>query len=365
MKKFLLTLTLFVALVAGANAQKISRPTLESVPPTEAQLEMIRTAIGLHDAKRYKEAIETYKQVLDENPAATLALYELSLTHYVAKEPENVIKTALEGTQYRSKQLPLFYLMIANVLADQGKGDDAIKLYRNAIKILKKEKNMTDHLSAVHYNLAGQYIRQKAFTEARQELKTAVETYNASSNPHRLLSELFIETDYRIPALLAAGRFISLEYNTDRSTRAAHVITTLMRPAQKDEKTGNTTINLNFGAPTDEGEFAMYEMMLPMLGIVSDEADEEKKKMTDEERFADSFDTFISMLEEDKNLRKTFVGKNYVPFYADMKKAGYVPVFSHLVLYRSGNEKALAFLSKNDVKVKEFLEWAKAYQLKK
>jgi hypothetical protein len=58
------------------------------------------------------------------------------------------------------------------------------------------------------------------YAEAKEQLKRAVELNNAYPSPHYLLSEVFMGTKYRIPALLAAIRLLSLEPNSQRSERA-------------------------------------------------------------------------------------------------------------------------------------------------
>jgi hypothetical protein len=45
----------------------------------------------------------------------------------------------------------------------------------------------------------------------------------------------------------------------------------------------------------------------------------------------------------------------------EMKRLGYVKPFSYIVLLKTGNSNALAWLRENETKTREFLEWAKNY----
>lgn len=132
-----------------------------------------------------------------------------------------------------------------------------------------------------------------------------------------MLSYVYDGTSYKIPALFAGMRFISLEYNTARSNKAAAIIADVLKPAAKDAKTGNTHINLDFGAPKDEGDFDTVDLMLPMLGVSKDDKDKNK---SEEERFIGSLETVIGLVAADKELASTYIGKNYVPFIIDLEK---------------------------------------------
>ncbi len=117
---------------------------------------------------------------------------------------------------------------------------------------------------------------------------------------------------------------------------------------------------MDFDAPKDEGDFGMYDLMLGTLMIADEKEDKGK---TEHQLFAEAVDTFIALLSEDKKLKSTFVGKNYVPFLSEMKKQGHTTAFAYLVHYQAGNQEALKWLTENDTKLKAFVNWSKAYEL--
>lgn len=363
MKRVLVLCALVLLAAFSVSAQKIEKPTLTPKPLTDSQQAMIREGIALHDAKEYDKAIAKYQTVLKENPDATLAIYELALTQYTKGDKTDAVETALRGSKYRSPELALFYGTIANAIDDAGKPKDAIKLYNDALKILKNEPEMKHHIPSVHYNLGVTYTRQKMYDEAKDQLKRAVELNNAYPSPHYLLSEVFIGTKFKVPAMLAAARLISLEPNSQRSARTVEIFNYVMAPAKKNEKTGNLTINLDMSMDESEGKFAMYDILIPTLTVIDDEKDKASNVVkTEEDKYADGLDSLIAMLSEDKQLRKTFVGKNYIPFMAEMKELGYSRAFANIILYRSGNQNALKWLQTNQLKLEQFLAWAKDYK---
>ncbi|MEP6904033.1 MAG: hypothetical protein ABJA66_20090, partial [Actinomycetota bacterium] len=171
-------------------------------------------------------------------------------------------------------------------------------------------------------------------------------------------AEIYSGTKYKVPAMLAAARLISLELNSPRSKRSATIFLNTLQAAKKDEKTGDINIFLDLNAPKDEGDFGIYDFILGTLTTVKSDKDKNK---SDEEIFAEAFDTLIALLAEDKKLQSTFVGKNYIPFLVQMKTKGYSKIFAYLVLQQDGNKTAEKWLIANSPKTVEFINWAKAY----
>jgi len=114
---------------------------------------------------------------------------------------------------------------------------------------------------------------------------------------------------------------------------------------------------MDLNAPKDEGNFGAMDLVLGTALMLGDE----DKNKSDGEIFADAIDTVIGILDEQKDLKKTFVGKNYIPYMAEMKRLGYSRVFAYLVLQQGGDEDARSWLLENRSKLAGFLTWAKTY----
>ncbi|HEY0426882.1 MAG TPA: tetratricopeptide repeat protein [Pyrinomonadaceae bacterium] len=363
MKKYLGLFLLLILFCVSASAQKITKPTLTPSEPTASQTALIQEGIKLHDAGSYDEAIAKYAQVLKENPDCTEALYEMSLSYYKKKDYAKFTDIAAQGIKYKSNELPQFYEMIGNLLDDLGKPQDAIQVYKDALKILEDKKEYQRGLSSIYYNLGVTYTRQKQYKEAREALKKAVENNFVYPSPNYLLALIFNGTGYKIPALLAAARLISLEVETPRAKDAVKIFLDVAKAGATKEANGDMTINLNLGAPTDEGDYGAIELLMAISGQVDDKKDEAESKTpkTEEEKFASKIDLLITFLD-DKKIKSTFVGRTYAPFMFEMKNRGYVQTFAYLVLQQSGNKTAEKWLIDNSQKTLEFINWAKTYQ---
>lgn len=172
-------------------------------------------------------------------------------------------------------------------------------------------------LQILYYNLGITYYKQEQYKEAREACKKAVQLNFKYPSPNYLLAVIYQGTGYKVPALLAAARLISLELNTQRTEKSVAIFLDILKGAKKDGKTGNINIFMDFNAPKDEGDFGIYDLFLGTLTTIKDEKDKDK---TENEIFADAVDSVIALLDEDKKLPTTFVGKTYIPFMVEMKK---------------------------------------------
>lgn len=363
MKKSLLFLIIFLLSTFAASAQKISKPTLTPAPDTDERKAEIREGIELHDAKRYDDAITKYKSVLAENPDSVITIYELAMTYYTKGDQKNAMETAVRGSKYKSDSLPLFYGIIASVLDDLNKPDEALVIYKDALKILDGDPEFRDHLAGLHFNMGITYVRMKKGSEARGELKTSVEMGYSSPSAHYVLSEVFYASQYKVPALTAALKFSTLEFNSARSQRAAAVVMLILGPPQKNEK-GDIVINMNLDAPKDEGDFAMYDLLLGTLGALDDKDKKDEKSKTAAEQFIDSLSSTIGFLSEDKGLKKTFIGKQYIPFLAALKTAGHLETLAHVVRWQSGaaDKETMDWIETHKADIIRMNDWSKKYQ---
>ena len=357
--RIMIAILLTVTAAVSTSAQKISKPTLTAKECTSAQMNIIREGIALHDAKKYDAAVEKYEIVRTDNPDCTLAIYEVSMTYYAMGEKTKAMETAYAGSKYKSEELPLFYLVMGNVIDDIGKPDEAVTIYRDAIKMLDGDPDKARYLASLHFNLGVTFAKQKKHHEARAELKKAVEYNYEYASPNYLLSLMYRDSNYKVPAFLAAARFLAMELTSQRSVVASQIIRDVLKPAQKNDKTGNIDIFVNLDAPKDEGDFAMFELFLGTLTTVKGKEDKSK---TEEEMFVKAVGTLIALVAENKGVGSTFVGKNYVPFLTEMKNRGYGEVLAYVVLHHTGSDVARSWLNSNQSILKDFAAWVKAYR---
>lgn len=358
MKKNSIVLCLSLLLCVSAAAQKISKPTLTPVEPTAAQVKLIEEGIALHQEKRYDDAIAVYQLVLKENPDSVLALYEISLSFYAKKDFQKALDYLDKGIKYNSDMLSSFYRLIGSIADDMGNPKAALKVYEDALKITPNDPIIRYDLGVTQYRLGN-------LKEAKESLKKSVELQFNYPSPHALLSSLFYKNGYRIPAVMSAMRLTSMEINSPRSEIANKIILEVLKVKVTKGEDGKKTINIfmNPNAPTDEGDFTTTDLMLSLSGAAGDVDDKkESKKLTDEEKFVDAVENFVTIVLEDKKNKSTFVGKNYFPFLTEMKKRGYVEPFAYLVLQQTGNAVAEKWLIDHSDIAVNLINWSRSYK---
>ena len=141
---------------------------------------MLQEGVVLHDAKKYDEAIVKYQSILTENPDCTAAMYEMAMTLYAKGEKEKALELANIGAKNISDELPLFYVTMANVVDDKGKPQEAIKIYKEGLKLLEGEKRFHRDRASLSYNLGVTYVQQKNYNDARASLKSAVKKFSVT-----------------------------------------------------------------------------------------------------------------------------------------------------------------------------------------
>jgi len=354
-KTILLAVVLLIALPVAA--QKIGKPTKDGVEPTEEQTGLIREGIRLHDEKKYDEAISVYRKVLEESPNCVMALYEIALSHNAKGDLDTSLRYALNAAEYRSDLLPRIYMMIANIVDDRGDPDRAILIYEEAIR-------QSPNQAILRFNAAITYLKLGKSKQAKEQLKEAIELEFSYASPHFLLATHWAETGYKVPGVLAALRFLSLEASTGRSRSMAEMVAKAIDSgATVDKDSGHISITLNIDGPTDEGDFSTMELLLSMQNAlrISGE-DSGSKDLTREEHFIKSLDTFIGALDDDKKNRKTFSGRYYFDYLKEMKSKGHTEVVGYIILTQIGSSAALKWLGENKPRLDAFAVWAQGYE---
>lgn len=353
------TLTLLFALCSAAAApaqQKLPEPKLTPTPSTDKQTSLIREGVSLHDGGNFDGAVRKYEEVLAENPSNTLALYEMSYAFAAKKDFKKSLEVAYRGAQYQSDELRGFYLLIGNNLDILGNNSEAIEVYKKGLKLFPNE-------SLLHFNLAVAYKNAGKPDEARKSLKAALATNPQHASSHIMLASLFYGGGYKTPALLAAGRFLTLESNTERSAVALRIMRETLGGGAKQGKDSNTiNVFVDMNAKKDEGDFSAMDMMLSLGAALS--MSEKEKNKTEAERLVKQMDTFIAILAEQYERKKqdSFTHRFYVPYFVEMKQKGHTEAFTYNALRGSGLPGVSEWLEANSGRVMQFLIWSKNYQ---
>jgi tetratricopeptide (TPR) repeat protein len=355
-KRILPTILLAFVFFAPVVAQKIDPPKLTPTPATESQAALIKEGVALHNRGDYDGAIAKYEQVLRENPANDLALYELAFAYEMKKDYRKSLETAYKGAQYKSDHLGEFYIRIGNNLDLLGESKKAVEVYKQAIKI----KPGTPLL---YYNLGVTYNRLNNVEEAKKNIKKELYISPSHASSHIGLAQLFHKTNYKVPALFAVMRFLVLEPKSQRANDAHQAFIEMLRGgASAGKNPGEISIFLDLGGKKDEGDFGSIELVLGLTGAVG--ATEKNKDKSDAEKLVDQLDTLLALISEQdaKGDKSKFTFRYYIPYFNELKKRDYVEPFAYHISQSSKMSGVADWLQANSGRVKEFLIWSEGYQ---
>lgn len=351
------TLVAIILLTSVSLAgQDIKPPNLAPAPQTDKHRDLRRDAVRLHDQGNYDGAIAGYLEILKENPDDISALYELAFSYFAKGEYQKSLDIANKGAQYKSDLLAGFYTLMGNDLDHLGHADKAIKVYKEGIKQFPRDVQL-------HYNLAIALIGAKKADEAKKSFKNALSIRPDHPSSHSGLSQLYLNDNYKIPALLAACRFLVLEPKTARSAAALKMVDQIMQGrVQQGKEPNNITIFIDTGGKIDEGDFNSVMGALSLIAAARHL--EENKGKSEIRLFIDNLSTLLAIMSESMSKQKSsgFAWDYYRPYFCEIANRKFVEPFCYYISQSAQSEEVERWLTLNAERVREFLTWSKSYQ---
>lgn len=163
--------------------------------------ELLKKGYKLHDDKKYKEAIEIYKQINRSDTNYSNALYELSLSCIADSQFEASYQYALLGLKLFPDNFPKFSLEAANALDDMGRYQEAIKLYDESLT-----KDPQSYIT--YFNKGISYIRLNDLVEANKNLEKCVLINPYYGSAHFFIGSIYMQQGNLVPAILAYKTYL-------------------------------------------------------------------------------------------------------------------------------------------------------------
>jgi tetratricopeptide (TPR) repeat protein len=349
----LLGLFLMIASATLLGAEKLPKPDRIPAVSTQAQKALIAQGIALHDAGNFDGAIAKYEQVLADAPDVVEAMYELAFSHAGKQDCAKAMALARQGAQYQSALLPQFHMLLGNCLDDLGKRDEAVDVYKTAIKT-------TPGFQLLHYNLGLTYARTGKLDDARKALQQALHLNPNHASSHYLLSNIYQQLGYRVPATLALSRFLSLEPDGPRTVDALGRLQSLLGAGVSRSETSNE-INIVFSAKSkkDEGDFDAAGVAMS-LSLAANQMNSEKKDLNPFKMISTNYTVMSEVLGRTEG--KGFAVQYYAPFFAELHRQGFVEAFVYHALPVARLSGAADWEQENPTKLDDFRKWLSAYR---
>lgn len=349
-----LALALSMAYGMAVAAEKLPKADRIPLPPAEQHKALISEGVRLHDAGKFDEAILKYQQVLEKSPDVVEAMYELGFTYFHKKDYENALALARQGARYKTELLPQFYVLLGNALDDSGKRNEAIEVYRAAIK-----RSPTTAL--LHYNLGLALLRSGKDPEAKKALQQSLFLAPHHASSHYLLATIYYRLRYKIPAILALSRFLLLEPQSPRAKEALPALNQLLTGGVTQGKEPNhINITLTPDSRKDEGDFIGVETIMSISIAAGQTEKAKKEKSSPFQLLASTYGLMASTMSDLKP--KGFAARYYAPFFAELGKQEFSEALVHRVFQLANLEGAAEWQSENSTRVEELQKWLADYK---
>ncbi len=343
-QKILIILTLFFSVNAAITAQ-----TAE---------EFIKKGVDLHDAGKFKEAIEQYELALKIEPKNTTALYEMSNTFIVMQKYDDAIKYAEKTIKLEYGHADLAYTIIGTAYDMLGKPKKAIKAYQEGIKAFPNQYNL-------YYNLGITQYAQKDYDGAEKSAMSSIKNNPKHANSHALLSAVQIEKDKKIKSMLPLFGYLMIQPTGKKAMAKRELLEQLfMKGVSVSEKDGNNNISINLFMPNDKEEFATEEgtlsLMASLLSIKLDPKVEDSIKIakTPEGKFFASTEMLFELLcKKDRQVTDSFWQTSYINAFKELLEAKHLEAFCYSVY--GNTEGVKKWQEENIDKVVAYGNWLK------
>lgn len=354
---FLLALLLLPTTSLRAQEAPTRTPA-EMTPEAEAA---IRAGVDLHDKGEFDAAMAKYREVLASSPGNVVALFELAYSQVAKREFDQAIETARTGAAYRSELLPMFYDVLASALDSKGQPQQAIDAYRRGL-------TFAPDASQLYFNMAVTYRESLHDQEqARLALQKAAALAPLHPGVQLLLGQVFQSSGYTTPAWLALSTFLIIEPGGPQGLQGYGLWRAILKGAvdplpeemQRDQAMRGPAAR---PAPkTDEGDFGATERQLaPSHKLMLQKMDEGATEIA---ALVGQVEAVLATLPAQPTgpAAASFVNVHYVPFFVALKQKNYVEPFVYWASQRAPVPGVREWITANEPRVREFLDWASAY----
>lgn len=300
-------LMLLAAAVAAAEA-----------PAGDARA-LIAEGIRLHDAGKYDEAIAKYREALAIDPGNVDATYEIAYAEFALGRYDECVATAKPLLDRAGELKATVYVVLANCHDLAGNPKKALRLFEKGMKEFPED-------AVLAFNAAITHARREEWAEARKLFQRAIENDPLHRSAHLNLGVAYRVGGYRVQAILAYLRFLSLETEGARAQGAANEVLYLLGAGFAKTGEAEYEVEFNVNLPKDEGDYASAELVRAIGGAVVET--EEWQDKSAGEKLVYRIDSLLASVDEGDGERgRDFARATYMPFVRALRDAGMLETF--------------------------------------
>jgi tetratricopeptide (TPR) repeat protein len=188
---------------------------------TEDVAELIREGVSLQQDGKLQDASQRFSAALELEADNDEALLRLADTYAAMARYDLCADTAKQALKGESPFAGQLFATLGSCYAADGKASKALKAYRSGL-----QRNPDD--ADLNYKLAAELAIAGKNRDAIEHLKSAVRVRPSFGPAYYLLGRLFVAEDCPVPAMYCYMRFVSIEPNGPRSSKASKEVFRLL-----------------------------------------------------------------------------------------------------------------------------------------
>lgn len=223
---------------------------------------------------------------------------------------------------------------------------DDKNIYDKALDYYKNGVKADPNYQRLHFNLSIFYIRQKRYTEAEQSAITAIKLDPNHASSHRAYALAAFNLDKRAPSLLAWCSFLLLEPQSNRSPEACRYVKYLV----------------NFGI-TSDGNGVTRTTVSPnsndlMFSLAVVNGTRGKKGLSSVDSLSLQLASLFKIQDATQEKAEgVFYGKFFVDYFKNLANTDNVPAFTHFITLSTNKDEDAEWFKTHDVELKKFDNW--------
>lgn len=253
---------------------------------------------------------------------------------------------------------------LPSLYVQMGTSYDNINEPQKAVSVYKKGIELYPENYLLHFNLGITYLNSKNVKEAKNYFKKSVVLKPEHASSNIALAEIYFNENYKIPSLLAYFRFLILEPVSQRCSSAIENIQVLMASGVQAKDESHKEINLFVPSdePIDDGDFGAINLGLTMSRALR--YTEESDGKSELELLKSEIESMFQIMYElsENENHEGFVWKYYAPYFIELKQKGFIDPFVNHIFSASDLPEIKNWMETNEDKYREFLDWSRMFK---
>ena len=309
--------------------------------------DLIKQGVDLHNQGNYTEAINKFTEALKTDPENGYANYEISLSLYYIKRPDDAMPHLEKAVKSTNKELAVAsYSLLASIYDEKNQSAKAVDIYKEAIKI-------NPDYPQIFYNLGIVYSRMQQYPEAENAAIEAIKHNPKNASSLRLYALVCFHENKRANALMGLCSFILVEPTGARAGEAYGNIQHILQGGVLKDANGKTTIQVS---PNDEKETGTYNMSINMATISA-----QSKGLAGLAMLEYQLKTTFGIVGElsAKKTDKSFFDKFFADYFYKLSQSNYMPAFTHTIALTDPKADSANWSKQNTDQINGLAQWLK------